>query len=113
MYNPFTGQGYIYPPAGPLGGEIGGLQQIISIVLRSLIVVAGIYAVINIVLAGISYISAAGDSKRIGEATAKIWHSILGLVVAAGAFVLAGVIGEILYGDPTALLQLRYFTPAP
>jgi hypothetical protein len=72
---------------------------------------AGIYAVLSIILAGYAYISAAGDSKRISDATAKIWHSVLGLIIAAGAFVLAGILGQILYGDPGAILTLRYFTP--
>lgn len=103
--------GNVTLPNSPFGNDVEGLQTLLSIVLRTLIMGAGIYAVISIVLAGYAYISAAGDPKRIADATAKIWHSVLGLVVAAGAFVLAGVIGRILYGDSSALLQLRYFTP--
>jgi hypothetical protein len=102
--------GTVTPP-GPFGGDLGGLQTLLSIILRTLIMGAGIYAVLSIILAGYAYISASGDPKRISDATAKIWHSVLGLIVAAGAFVLAGVIGYILYGDSNALLQLRYFTP--
>ena len=103
--------GTVDPPPGPLGGDIGGLQTLLSIVLRTLIMGAGIYAVLSIILAGYAYISASGDPKRISDATAKIWHSVLGLIVAAGAFVLAGIIGQILFQDADALLQLRYFTP--
>ena len=93
------------------GGDISGLQVLLNIVLRTLIAGAGIYAVISIVLAGYVYISAGGDSKKISDATNKIWHSVLGLIVAAGAFVLAGILGQILFGDSNAILQLRYFTP--
>jgi len=107
MDNPF---GSITPPVGPLGSSVEGIQQLISIILRTLIMFAGIYAVIMIVLAGIAFISASGDPKRISDATSKIWHSVLGFVIAAGAFVLAGIIGEIIYNDPTALLRFRYFT---
>jgi hypothetical protein len=72
---------------------------------------AGIYAVLNLVLAGYGYISAGGDPKRIQDAGNKIWHSVLGLVVAAGSLVIAAVIGQILFNDPGALLRLRYFSP--
>jgi hypothetical protein len=109
MDNPF---GQITTPealSSISGGDTGGLQVILNIILRTMIMGAGIYAVINIILAGYAYLSASGDPKRISDATAKIWHSVLGFVIAAGAFVLAGLLGELLFGDPNAILQLRYF----
>ena len=109
--NPF---GRINPPPGVArfsGGQITGVPTLLNIILRTLILGAAIFAVFNLVLAGYAYLSAAGDPKRIQVATEKIWQSLLGLTVAAGAFVLAGVIGQILFGDPNALLQFRYFTP--
>lgn len=102
--------GTVSAPAG-LGSDIGNLQSIIGVVLKTLIMGAGIYAVINILLAGYAFISASGDPKRISDASSKIWHSVLGFVIAAGAFVIAGIIGQILFGDPDAILQLKYFTP--
>ena len=79
--------------------------------LRTLIVIAVIYSVFNFILAGYAYISAGGDPKRIQDATAKIWQTILGLIVVAGAFVIAGVIGSILFNNPRALLQFKIYTP--
>jgi hypothetical protein len=95
------------------GGDVGGLQVILNIVLRTLIMGAGIYAVINILLAGYAFMSASGDPKRISDATAKIWHTALGFIIAAGAFVIAGVLGQILFGDFNAILQLKYFSAVP
>mgnify|MGYP001048182571 CR=1 FL=1 len=109
--NPF---GTVNPPPGVeqfSGGDVSGLQVLLNIVLRTLIVGAGVYAVINLILAGFWYIGGSGDSKRIWEANNKIWHSLLGLIIAAGAFVIAGVIGKILFGDYNALLQIKIFTP--
>ncbi|OGM21158.1 hypothetical protein A2714_03080 [Candidatus Woesebacteria bacterium RIFCSPHIGHO2_01_FULL_38_9] len=93
------------------GGSVNGLQVLLNIILRTLIVGAGIYTVLNLILAGYAYLSAGGDPKRIQDAGAKIWHSVLGLIIAAGAFVLAAVIGLILFNDANALLQLKVFTP--
>lgn len=106
--------GTVQPPPGVsrfAGGQAAGVTVLVNILLRTLIVIAGIYAIIQLILAGYGYISAGGDPKRIQDASSKIWQSILGLVIAAGAFVIAAVIGRILFGDPNALLQLQIFTP--
>lgn len=109
--NPF---GQVAPPTplqGFSGGTLAGIPILLNIILRTLVVIAGLFAVFNIVLAGYGYLSAEGDPKKISDAGSKIYQSIIGLVVAAGSFVLAAVIGQILFGDPDAILQLRYFTP--
>lgn len=106
--------GVVNPPQGVGnfgGGQIGGVPMLLNVILRTLIIGAGIFTIFNLVFAGYAYLSAAGDPKRIQVATEKIWQSLLGLTVAAGAFVIAGVISQILFGNPTYLLQFRYFTP--
>ena len=106
--------GKVDVPPGLVGfksGGIAGIPLLISIVLRTLIVIAGIYAVFNFVIAGCAFMSAGGDPKRIQDATAKIWQTVLGLIVTAGAFVIAAIIGQILFNSPTALLQFRVFVP--
>lgn len=109
--NPF---GQIAPPV-PLqafsGGTVAGIPILINILLRTLVVIAGIFTVFNIVLAGYGYLSAEGDPKKISDAASKIYQSIIGLVVVAGSFGLAAIIGRILFGDWNAILQLQYFTP--
>ncbi|KKQ97991.1 MAG: hypothetical protein UT24_C0005G0009 [Candidatus Woesebacteria bacterium GW2011_GWB1_39_12] len=92
-------------------GSISGLQILLNIILRTLIVGAGIFTVFNLIMAGYAYLSAGGDPKRIADATAKITQSIIGLVIAAGAFVIAGIVGQILFGDANAILQLQFFSP--
>jgi len=106
--------GTVDPPPGLVrfgGGTIVGVPLLINIIIRSLILVAGIYAVFNLVLAGYWYMSAAGDSKRVAEASSKIWQTIIGVVVAAGSVMLAGLIGQIFFGDPSAILNITIFTP--
>ena len=95
------------------GNYSEGIPNLASNVIKTLIVLAGVYAFFNILLAGYAFLSAGDDPKKIAGAWAKIWQSILGLTVAAGAFVLAAIFGALLFGDFDALLQLRIFTPSP
>ena len=109
--NPF---GKVDPPPGVSsfsGGSLAGLSSFISVIIKTLIVGAGVYAVFNIISGGYTFISAGGDPKKIADAWAKIWQSLLGLAVAAGALVIAAIIGRLLFGNANALLQLQVFGP--
>ena len=70
-----------------------------------MIVGAGIYAVINLVLAGYAFMSAGDDPKKVEGAWKKIWQTMLGLAFAAGAFTLAAIFGRIIFGKWDALLN--------
>lgn len=106
--NPF---GTVNAPPGvanfPGGGNIAGIPVFINILLQTLIVGAGVYALFNIVLAGYSFISAGGDSKKIEASWARIWQGILGLAIAGGSFVIAAIIGQLLFGDAGAIINFR------
>lgn len=109
--NPF---GTVNPPAALRqfsNGTVSGIPILINLLLRTLVVIAGIYMVLNIILAGYGFLSAEGDPKKISDSSAKIWQSVIGLVVVAGSFGLAAIIGQILFNDPNAILQIRFFTP--
>ncbi len=116
--DPFYGR--VNPPAairrfankgGPAGG---GLVILINNLLRLMIVGAGLYALVNFILAGYQFFSAAGDSQKVTQAWAKIWQTLLGLVVVAASFLLAALVGLLLFNDPKMFLQLKIWTaPAP
>jgi hypothetical protein len=105
--------GTIAPPPGvnKFGGDLKGLPAFLNVILRSLIMIAGIYALLNFIIAGYGYISAGGDSEKIKNATAKIWQSILGLVIVAGSFALAAIIGLLFFGEAGALIDIKIFGP--
>ena len=75
------------------------IGKLIQIVVWVLIVGAGIYALFNFVLAGYSFLSAGDDPKKVAGAWAKIWQTALGLLVSAGAFVLAAIFGQLIFGQ--------------
>jgi hypothetical protein len=85
--------------------EGGAAGKLLDIVIRTLIIVGGIYALINLILAGYAFISAGDDPKKVAGAWAKIWQTLLGLAVAGGAFVLAAIFGKLVFNDPTFLLK--------
>lgn len=77
-------------------GETGGGIFILLNRIFSLVgIVAGIFFVIQILLAGMAYISANGDQKKTEAAWAKIYQSIIGLLIVSSAFVLTAVIGKL------------------
>lgn len=99
--------GTITPPQTALSGQQPGqaIGGIIQLVIGIMMAGAGIYAVLNFIVAGYEFMSAGDDSKKVASAWAKIWQTVLGLAVAAGALVLAAIFGTILFGSPTALLN--------
>jgi len=90
---------------GSIGPGGYGLGNFLNLILKIMIVGAGIYTVFNIISAGYDFLSAGDDPKKVTGAWNKIWQSGLGLAVAAGSFVLAGIFGKIIFGDWTAILS--------
>jgi len=99
--------GTIKAPNTAFSGKTAGaaIGSLIQLVIWVLIIGAGIYALINLVLAGYDFMSAGDDAKKVAGAWAKIWQTILGLTVAAGAFVLAAIFGQLLFGSASFILN--------
>ena len=92
-------------------GEVVGLIPFATALLRLIITLAGLYAFLNIIIAGYQFMSAGGDSKKIGEAWSRIWQSLMGLLLVAGSFVLAAIFGWLLFGDARAILHPSIYGP--
>lgn len=109
--------GNISPPPGvnkygsDVVGGASGLQLFISNGVKTIIAFAGVYAFFNILFAGYAFMSAGGNPEKIGQAWSKIYQTMIGLLVAAGSFVLAALFGYLIFKDPNALIQIRIFTP--
>lgn len=109
--NPF---GTVSPPPGIdkyKGLTEGGLVDFLSVILKFLVIAASLYALFNLIFAGYQFISAGGDQKAVEAAWSKIWQSLLGLLIVAGAFVLAALFGWLIFGDPSAILVPKIFGP--
>jgi hypothetical protein len=71
-----------------------GLLPIGLAVIDMLLYFAGIAAVISIIIAGVSYITAAGSSDKITAARKRIINSLLGLAVALVAITVVSFLGN-------------------
>jgi hypothetical protein len=102
------------PLPSPLAkfGDVGtGLGVFLNLILKVLIVGAALYALFNLVLAGYSFMSASDEPKKMEQAWAKIWQTLVGLAFAAGAYVLAAIFGQIIFKDPYFILRPTIPTP--
>jgi uncharacterized membrane protein len=88
-----------------------GITAFVSNMLKLLTIVAGLWALINFVLAGLAFISAAGDQKIIENAWKQIYMSLVGLVVIVLAYALTALISFLLFGDPSIILHPKIYGP--
>lgn len=112
--------GTIRNPFAPSGFNVSSLNNstqgqgliiIISNLVRLSIVIAGLYSLINIILAGYGYMSAGGDTKLVQKSTERIWRSFVGLLIVAGSVLLAMMIGWLVFSDAGALINPRIYAP--
>jgi len=112
MADDFFGNIVAPEPIQKYAGTSGeGLMRFANNILKLAIVGAGLFAFFNIIIAGYTFMSASGDPKKIENAWAKIWQSLIGLLFVAGSFVLAAIFGKIIFGDWTAILSPKIYGP--
>lgn len=72
-----------------------GFFNFLSTIFKLAGTIAGIYFIIQIIIAGYTYLSANGDEKKTTQAWTTIWQSLIGITIVASAFILANVIGKL------------------
>jgi len=93
------------------GSGPAGLIKLFNNILRLLIVIGGLWAFLNLVMAGYGFLGAGEDPKKMERAWAKIWQSMMGLLFILGSFVLAAIFGYILFGDAMSILNPKIYGP--
>lgn len=73
-------------------GADSELTAIIGVVIRLMIFVAGIIAVIMIIIGGIKYATSNGDSSSISSAKNTILYAVIGLAVAIMSFAIVNFV---------------------
>lgn len=100
------------PTFKPYGDVTTGLVVFFSNLLRLVFVGGGIYALVNLIVAGFQYMQAGGDTKMLTAAWNRIWQTLLGLVIIVGSFALAALFGYIIFGDASFILNPKIYGPA-
>src|SRR4030066_2369331 len=77
------------PMNASYGSYNTGVIALLTNILRLIFSVAGMLAFFNLIIAGFQYMTAAGDAKALTAAWARIWQSLVGLIILVGSFVLA------------------------
>jgi hypothetical protein len=107
--------GPISNPLDQVGSTYGsvnvGLPKLISNISSTIIIVGGLFAFFNLLIAGITYITANGDTKKIENAVYSINMSLLGLLILVGASAIAGIVGYIFFNDAGAILKPSIYGP--
>jgi cytochrome bd-type quinol oxidase subunit 2 len=69
---------------------------ILTDIINTMLVIAGVLAVIMIVVGGIRYITSDGDSNKANQARQTIIYAVVGVVVAAASYAIVNfVIGRL------------------
>lgn len=89
----------------PATGKLEGIIVFLNSLLKLVFLFGGLWGFFNIIIAGFGFMTAGGDAKVVGKAWERIWQSVLGLLVIVASFLIAAIIGILLFKDPTAILQ--------
>lgn len=106
--------GEIKPPEalGKFGDvEAGGIGNFLNVIFKLIVIISGVYALFNLLIGGYGFISAGEDPKKVAGAWSRIWQTFLGLAFTAGAFVLAAIFGQIIFGRADFILNPSIPTP--
>lgn len=86
------------------GADIG-IIYFISVLINVFAVVAGVWVIFNVILAGYIYLTSSGDSGNHEKARTQITNSVIGLLLIVMSYTIGGLIGLIFFGDASFILR--------
>jgi len=93
---------------GPLAGiavSLGPAILFVNLVFKLIFIAAGIFALFNLIGAGFQFMNAGGDAKNVTAAWDKIMQTFLGIIIMISSFLIAALMGWMIFGDATYFLQ--------
>lgn len=87
-----------------------GLVKLLNVGLNVVLIAAGLYTLLNLILAGYMYITSAGDTKKVQEANLRMTYTVIGLVIITLTPLLAALIGFVAFGRWDAILNPNFKT---
>lgn len=96
------------PSISKINGSIGGQNGLIVFLSRLInlfVIICGIWTMFNFLYAGYQLISSQSDTKAQSEIKDSLTMTAIGLAIIAGAYIIAGLIGLIFFGDAGFILN--------
>lgn len=97
--------GTLQPPQSVISDLSAVGPKFFTPIIGLIVVIAGIWAFLQLLLGGLGYITAGGDPKKITEAQSKIMHAVIGMAIIAASFFIIGIIGYLFFNSPTYFLS--------
>ena len=85
-----------------------GIIKLINVALQAVLIIAGLFTLINFIVAGYGYMMAGGDRKKVAEANLRMTYTAVGLIIIVFTPLLAAIIGVAIFGQWDALLNPHF-----
>ena len=76
-----------------------GIILFFSNLIKLIAIFAGLWTMINFIIAGFTYVTSADNPSAIEKIGSKLSSSVIGLAIIVASYTIAAVIGLILFGD--------------
>lgn len=94
------------PSAGANGMvTLGPIINFLNLGFKLMFIAAGFFAFFNLIMAGYGFMSAGGDAKAVTAAWNKIQMTFIGIIIIVASFLIAAIMGKIIFDDPRYFLQ--------
>lgn len=98
-----------YNPSGQSTSESIGIVVFASRVLRIFTIIAGIWFMFNMLIAGYMFITSSGDTGIFGKFKETLYFSLIGLVIISAAYLIAALVGAVFFGDAGFIIRPTLF----
>lgn len=85
----------LYQPGANLGGSTATLSTLINPLITNALIFIGLTAFIVFIFSGFNYITSNGDKAKVEQATNTLQYAIMGIVLAAVAYVITQLVGRV------------------
>jgi hypothetical protein len=79
--------------------------KFMSAIISFIVVIAGVYALWQLLTGGLGYVTSNGDKAKVQESTQKMFMAILGLTVIGASFIIAAVVSKLLFGNSSVIFS--------
>ena len=87
------------PKTSSIETAAGYFTKILTNVITVITIVAGLYFIFQFFMAAFTYLTAAGDSKKISSASSKISSAIIGILAVVASYSIISLLGSMLGFD--------------